>query len=75
MEKTCYAELCYDENGNLKTWNTKDDTKLGKMMNRVFQHEMDHMDGIINIDKVKNPRDLILESNPEFYETAKFEEV
>jgi len=65
----------YDENGQKQYWNTKDDTKKQKILNRVFQHEIDHMDGIINIDKVKFPRDLILESNPAFYKKAKFEEV
>lgn len=65
----------YDEQGNLKYWDTKDDTDFGRMMNRVFQHEIDHMDGIINIDKVKSPKDLILDSDPNFYDEAKFEEV
>jgi len=65
----------YDENGRKQYWDKKDDTNKGKMMNRIFQHEIDHMDGIINIDKVKSPRDLILESDPAFYKKAKFEEV
>lgn len=45
------------------------------MLNRVFQHEIDHMNGIINIDKVKSPKELILESDPDFHKNAKFEEV
>lgn len=65
----------YDENGKIQEWNDKDDTDIGKIMNRVFQHEIDHMDGIINVDKVKNPKSLILESDPKFYKNAKFEEV
>jgi peptide deformylase len=65
----------YDENGKLQHWKTKDDTDKGKIMNRVFQHEIDHMDGIVNVDMVKNPKDLILESDPNFYDTAKFQEV
>jgi peptide deformylase len=65
----------YDEHGNLQIWNTKDDTDQGRIMNRVFQHEIDHMEGIINIDKVQNPKDLILESDPKFYTSATFEEV
>ncbi len=65
----------YDETGKLQYWNTKDDTKLGRMLNRVFQHEIDHMEGIINIDLVKNPKELILESDPNFYKSAKFEAV
>lgn len=64
----------FDEEGNKKLWKTKDKTKLGIMMNRVFQHEIDHMDGIINIDKVAS-KDLFLLSNPKFYDKAKFEEV
>ena len=65
----------YDENGNLKHWDTKDDTDVGKMMNRVFQHEFDHMEGVINIDKIKNPKEIILQSDPDFYTHARFEEV
>ena len=65
----------YDEAGKLKHWSTKDDTKLGRMLNRVFQHEIDHMEGIINIDLVKSPKELILESDPSFYKKAKFEEI
>ncbi len=65
----------YDENSNLQHWKTKDDTDKGKIMNRVFQHEIDHMDGIVNIDKVKDPKEIVLESDPKFYDTAKFDEV
>lgn len=64
-----------DETGALQIWNTKDDTDYGRIMNRVFQHEIDHLEGIINVDKIKNPADLILESDPNFYKTAKFEAV
>lgn len=64
----------YDENGDKKYWNRKDINKEGKICNRVFQHEIDHMDGIINIDRV-NSRELILESDPKFYKNAAFEEV
>lgn len=65
----------YDEDGNLQEWDTKDNTEVGRMMNRVYQHEFDHMEGIINIDKVKNAAEIILESDPDFYKNAKFEEV
>lgn len=65
----------YDERGELNYWNTKDNSKVGKMMNRVFQHEIDHMDGVINIDIVKNPKEIILHSDPNFYKSAKFEVV
>ena len=64
----------YDENGKKKYWDKKDTDKDGKMYNRVFQHEIDHMDGIINIDKVDS-KELILESDPHFYDNAKFEVV
>lgn len=65
----------FDEQGKLQHWNTKDDSDVGRMMNRVFQHEIDHMEGIINIDKVSSPKELILESDPKFYDKAKFEEM
>lgn len=71
-----WIELEYfDEEGKLQHWKTKDDTDLGKIMNRVFQHEIDHMEGIINIDKIKNPKEIILESDPDFYNNATFEEI
>lgn len=66
-------EYC-DENGKVQKWITKDNTKEGRIYNRVFQHEIDHMDGIINIDRVESKK-LIMESDPKFYEKAKFEEV
>jgi peptide deformylase len=65
----------YDEEGLLNHWDQKDDTDTGRMMNRIFQHEIDHMEGVINIDLVKSPKELILESDPNFYKNAKFEEV
>lgn len=64
----------YDEEGKKKYWDRKDTTRLGKMYNRVFLHEIDHMDGMINIDKV-DAKSLIFESDPSFYENATFEEV
>ncbi len=63
----------YDERGNPKYWRMKDSTSLGKMLNRVFQHEIDHMEGIVNVDLIKSPKELILVSDPEFYKKAKFE--
>lgn len=65
----------YDEDGKKQQWITKDDTDQGRILNRVFQHEIDHMEGIINIDIVRDPKDLILDSDPDFYETATFEEI
>lgn len=64
----------YDENGHKKIWNKKDITKKLTMYNRVFQHEIDHMDGIINIDRVSS-KELIFESDPAYYTHAKFEEI
>lgn len=64
----------YDENAKKQVWNTKDDTKEGRIHNRVFQHEIDHMDGIINIDHVES-KELIFESDPKFYDTADFQEI
>jgi peptide deformylase len=64
----------FDEFGKKQFWEIKDNTELGIMMNRVFQHEIDHMEGIINIDKIKS-NTLIFESDPTFYDSAKFEEV
>ncbi|MDO8618486.1 MAG: peptide deformylase [Candidatus Daviesbacteria bacterium] len=58
-----------DEKGNLQYWTDKD-----KMLNRVFQHEIDHMNGIINLD-IGNPKEFILEADPKFYQNAKFEKV
>lgn len=64
----------FDEFGKKQYWNTKDQDKKGKIYNRVFEHEIDHMDGIINIDLVAS-KELIFESDPKFYKKAKFEEV
>jgi len=69
-----WIEFSYsDENGKKQEWHTKDSTKEGKLYNRVFQHEIDHMDGIINIDRVQS-KELIFESDPTFYDKATFEE-
>lgn len=65
----------YNEKAEKKQWITKSDKKQNKILNRVFQHEIDHLNGIINIDLVKTPKDLLLHSNPNFYKTATFKEV
>lgn len=66
-----YIEFEYlDEKGILQIWNDHEDL----LMNRVFQHEIDHMEGVINIDLVSS-KDLILLSDPKFFKNAKFEEV
>lgn len=76
VSRPAWIEFSYhDEKGALKHWKTKDDTDTGRILNRVFQHEIDHIEGIICIDKVAHPKDLILESDPGFYESAGFEEV
>lgn len=64
----------YDEKGSKHKWTTKADDKLGIMYNRVFQHEIDHLHGIINIDLVQS-KDIIYESDPTFYKTATFTQV
>ncbi|MEK7571444.1 MAG: peptide deformylase [Patescibacteria group bacterium] len=61
----------YNEKGGKQLWDTKDDTSIGRMLNRVFQHEIDHLEGIINIDKVQG-HELFLDSDPEFYATSRF---
>lgn len=63
-----------DEKGQKQVWNTKDLDKTSRIYNRVFQHEIDHMEGIINIDKVDS-KTLIFQSDPAYYDNAKFEEV
>lgn len=63
-----------DEDGKKQFWDIKDDTDYGKMMNRVFMHEIDHMQGIINIDLCKS-KDLFLESDPKAYQSASFKKV
>lgn len=50
----------FDENGDLKIWKGKN-----LLLNRVFQHEIDHMEGILNIDKV-DPKEYIFKSDGKF---------
>lgn len=64
----------FDEDGEKQTWTDKADTDIGKIMNRVFQHEIDHMEGIVNIDLCQG-RELMLDSDPSFYKSATFSEV
>lgn len=66
-----YIEFEYlDEKGDKQHWANHED----RLMNRVFQHEIDHMEGIINIDLVSS-KELILLSDSNFFKTAKFEEI
>lgn len=60
----------FDESGNKKIWRSKKDL----IANRVLQHEINHMEGIINIDLI-NSRDLILDSDPDYFKKAKFEKI
>lgn len=60
----------FDGSGNKKIWQIKKNL----IVNRVFQHEIDHMEGIINIDLVRS-KDLILESDPKFFKNARFEKI
>ncbi len=64
----------YDEQGQKQYWNTKDENQRDKITNRVFQHEIDHMDGVIFLDRA-DLRNLTLESDPAYYDKAAFEEV
>lgn len=49
-----------DEDGKFQIWKGKN-----LMLNRVFQHEIDHMEGILNIDKV-DPKEYIFKSDGKF---------
>jgi peptide deformylase len=73
--RPAWIEFTYHaEDRKEKTWTLKDTTKKGRMYNRVVQHEIDHLEGIINIDKVPS-RDLIFEIYEDFYKKATFEKV
>lgn len=64
----------YDEKGRQHVWDTKDTTEKGRIDNRVLQHEIDHLHGIINIDRVES-RKLIFLSDPTFYAKATFKKI
>lgn len=64
----------YDELGDKQYWAQKSNTKQGRIYNRVLQHEIDHLNGIINIDRVA-AKDIIFALDPDFYEQATFEEI
>lgn len=57
-----------DKEGNIKNWN-----KIDQAESELLQHEIDHLDGILAIDKVLEGNDIIYKSvfnkNREFYET------
>jgi len=62
----------YDEAGKKQVWDTKDSSKETTMLNWVLQHEIDHVRGIINIDKVDS-KELIFESDKNFYKKTTFQ--
>lgn len=64
----------FDEEGEKKAWKEKAETKEGRMYNRVIQHEIDHLHGIINIDRVQS-KELAFESGQRDYEKPTFEKV
>lgn len=64
----------YDEGGVKRFWKTKDNNKNNRIYNRVIQHEIDHINGIINIDRV-NSRELMFQLGPKFYGKAKFKKI
>ncbi|MFA9288299.1 MAG: peptide deformylase [Weeksellaceae bacterium] len=64
----------YDETGAKQLFELSDETQIGKILNRVIQHEVDHMEGIICVDKA-DPAQLRLDVDPDFYSKAIFEEV
>lgn len=71
VTRPAWIELSYlDKGGNTKIWAGRKD----KILNRVFQHEIDHMNGIVNIDLVKS-KDLILDSDPLYFKNARFEKI
>ena len=56
-----------DENGNLKEWRN-----LSNAESELLQHEIDHLDGILAVDRVIHPQDIIYrseyEKNIKYYE-------
>lgn len=70
-----WVEVAYlDRFARKQIWTMKADTREGQIYNRVLQHEIDHLNGIINIDRVASS-DLIYALDPSFYEQATFEEI
>lgn len=64
----------FNEWGQKQYWQLKATTKQGKMYNRIVQHEIDHLDGIINIDYVP-ASSLIFEMGTEYYGKARFRKI
>lgn len=75
VTRSAWVEFSYyGEDGKQHIWDIKAEDTLGKMYNRVFQHEIDHMYGIINIDLIPS-KEIFYESDPDFYKTATFQKV
>jgi len=75
VTRPAWVEVVYvTEKGKKAYWDLKDETIQGKMYNRVLQHEIDHLNGVINIDTVQS-KELFFESEKVFYEKATFQEV
>lgn len=73
--RPAWIEFAYcDESGKRCFWDVKDTSDAGRLYNRVFQHEIDHMNGVIFLDKAELGK-ITLESDPTFYEKTTFEEV
>ena len=66
--------IYYDEDGEKQVWRMRSKTTDGMVYNRVLQHEIDHLRGIINIDRVKS-KELFFESSDRTHEKASFEKV
>ncbi len=73
--RPAWVEVSYfDEHAQKKHWTVKANSKQGKIENRVIQHEIDHLDGVINIDHVES-KELIFESGESDNRNTFFEEV
>lgn len=73
--RPAWIEFSYlTETGEKKTWTLKDTTKQERLYNRVVQHEIDHLEGIVNIDTVLSS-ELIFESDEKYYKNSVFEKV
>lgn len=64
----------YDQDAKTCVWKTRANSQQGKVYNRVIQHEIDHLNGILNIDRVDSST-LEYALDPTFYEKASFEKV
>lgn len=63
-----------DEHGQKQLWDLKGTDEKALRYNRVFQHELDHLQGIINIDLVQS-KELFFEPDADFYKHAQFKRV